>query len=125
MSFIIHYKSQQIITKPFSSAATRDNCLTIRVYAMVYSSHADSNRSVITRHQHRRHTLSVCLGKYCMTAVMTRTCYHLLITSRQKTRQPNDTAQLLLASDQIQISLLPPAEASSMIATVPRNNAIK
>jgi hypothetical protein len=125
MSVTIHYKNQQIITKQFSSAATRDNCLTIKVYAMIYSSHSDSNHSVITQHCHRRHTPSVCLGKCCMTTVMTRTCYHLLITSRQKEQQPNDTAQLLLANGQIQIFLLPPAEVSSMITTVLGNNAIK
>lgn len=39
MKSILHHKTQPIITSQFSRTATTDNCLTIKVYVVIYSGH--------------------------------------------------------------------------------------
>lgn len=59
IQIILHHKNKPIITKQFSSSATIDNCLTIKVYVVIYNRHNGTNLYMTAWCCHGTHTSSV------------------------------------------------------------------
>lgn len=106
IKIILHHKSQPIITKQFSSTATTDNCLTIKVYVVIYNCHNGTNLYMIAWCCRGRHTSSVVAWNAVWQFILMRISYYLLIITYQWKRQLNYTARLPLANNWIQTFLL-------------------
>lgn len=120
---ILHHKNQPIITKQFSSTATIANCLTIKVYVMIYNRHNGTNLHMITQCCHGRRTSSAVAGDAGWQFIMTHISYYLLIITDQCKRQLNYTAHPPLANNWIRtfLSLLAHPLQKQRITKILRN----